>query len=152
MRETMDPSEHYEQLLAFIATHMPAPCTQEQVDGMMIFTGGSPGEVIVRLTDTAVIVEEYAVRWETASRPVLRPMRVGLVKWRRLPETQLMTVVDELIKGTREARRAKYLTCAFCGRTNPPNHGSRGAAAARQRRARRSRRPRATAARTCPRR
>jgi hypothetical protein len=31
-----------------------------------------------------------------------------------------MTVVDELIKGTRDARRAKYLTCAFCGRTNPP--------------------------------
>jgi hypothetical protein len=120
MGETMDPSEHYEQLLAFIATHMPAPFTQEEVDGTMIFTGGSPGEVVVRLTDTAVIVEEYAIRWETASRPVLRPRRVGVVKWRRLPETQLMTVVDELIKGTRDARRAKYLTCAFCGRTNPP--------------------------------
>src|SRR5436190_11091453 len=120
MTGRMDPSEHYEQLLAFIATHMPAPFTQEEIDGTMIFTGGSPGEVVVRLTNTAVIVEEYAVRWETASRPVLRPRRVGLVKWRRLPETQLMTIVDELIKGAREARRAKYLTCAFCGRTIPP--------------------------------
>jgi hypothetical protein len=120
MPETNDTSEHYEQLLAFIATHMPAPFTQEEIDGTMIFTGGSPGEVVVRLTDTDVSVEEYAVRWESAGRPVIRPRRVGLVKWRRLPENQLMTVVDELIKGAREIRRAKYLTCAFCGRTNPP--------------------------------
>jgi len=120
MRETLDPSEHYEQLLAFIATHMPAPFTQEEIDGTMIFTGGSPAEVVVRLTDTAVSVEEYAVRWEAAGKPVVRPRRVGLVKWRRLPESQLMAVVDELIKGARETRRAKYLTCAFCGRTSPP--------------------------------
>ena len=43
MPETNDTSEHYEQLLAFIATHMPAPFTQEEIDGTMIFTGGSPG-------------------------------------------------------------------------------------------------------------
>jgi hypothetical protein len=116
----MSTSEHYEQLLAFIATHMPTPFTQEEIDGSMVFTGGSPGEVIVRLSDTTVVVEEYAVRWETPERPVLRPRRVGLVRWQRLPETQLMTIVDELIKGTRESRRAKYLTCAFCGRTKPP--------------------------------
>jgi hypothetical protein len=116
----MSTSEHYEQLLAFIATHMPTPFTQEEIDGAMVFTGGSPGEVIVRLSDTTVVVEEYAVRWETPERPVLRPRRVGVVRWQRLPETQLMTIVDELIKGTRESRRAKYLTCAFCGRTKPP--------------------------------
>jgi hypothetical protein len=112
--------EHYEQLLAFISTHMPAPFTQEDVEGVMVFTGGSPGEVIVRLTETAVIVEEYAVRWEAPHRPVLRPRRVGVVKWRRLPESQLMTVVAELIRGARESRRSRYRTCAFCGRTKPP--------------------------------
>jgi hypothetical protein len=116
----MSTSEHYEQLLAFIATRMPTPLTQEEIDGVMVFTGGSPGEVIVRLSDTTVVVEEYAVRWETPECPVLRPRRVGLIRWQRLPETQLMTIVDELIKGARETRRAKYLTCAFCGRTKPP--------------------------------
>jgi hypothetical protein len=116
----MSPSEHYEQLLAFISTHIPTPFTEEDVDGVVVFTGGAPGEVIVRLTDTAVIVEEYAVRWETAHTPVLRPRRVGMIKWRRLPESQLMTVVGELIKGARETRRSRYRVCAFCGKTNPP--------------------------------
>jgi hypothetical protein len=116
----MNTDERYEQLLAYISTHVPSPFTQEEVDGIVIFTGGEPGEVIVRLTPTAVIVEEYAVRWETPYRPVLRPRRVGLVKWRRLPESALMTVVGELIKGARETRRARYRRCAFCGRIQPP--------------------------------
>jgi hypothetical protein len=116
----MSTSEHYEQLLAFISTHLPTPYTQEDVEGVIIFTGGSPGEVIVRLTPSAVIVEEYAVAWETPFRPVLRPRRVGLVKWRRLPESRLMSVVGELIKGTREMRRSKYQTCLSCGKSYPP--------------------------------
>lgn len=117
---TVSIEEHYEQLLAYISTHMPAPFIQEDVDGVVVFTGGAPSEVIVRLTDTSVIVEEYAVRWETAHTPVLRPRRVGVVNWRRLPESRLMTVVGELIKGARETRRARYRTCQFCNRTQAP--------------------------------
>jgi hypothetical protein len=116
----MSVEEHYEQLLAFISTHIPTPFTQEDTEGAVIFTGGSPAEVIVRLTDTAVIVEEYAVRWEALYTPVVRPRRVGIVKWRRLPESQLMTVVAELIRGARDTRRSRYRTCAFCGKTSPP--------------------------------
>jgi hypothetical protein len=113
-------SQHYEQLLAFISTHIPTPFTQDEVDGVVVFTGGSPGEVIVRLTPTAVIVEEYAVRWETPLNAVLRPRRVGAVKWRRLPESELMTVVGQLIKGAREMRLTRYRTCEVCGKTRPP--------------------------------
>ena len=116
----MSTVERYEQLLAFISTHMPEPWTQDDVDGVVIFTGGSPSEVVVRLTDTAVIVEEYAVKWERSHMPVMRPRRVGIVKWRQLPESQLMTIIGELIKGARETRRARYHTCRFCGRTRPP--------------------------------
>ena len=116
----MNSSEHYEQLLAFISTHLPTPYTQEEVEGVMIFTGGSPGEVIVRLTDSAVIVEEYVVAWEKPFTPVLRPRRVGMVKWRRIPEAQLMAVVGELIKGARNVRRSKYRTCVLCGKSNAP--------------------------------
>ena len=64
----MSTAEHYEQLLAFISTHIPTPFTQEELDGEVVFVGGDPEEVIVRLTDTAVIVEEYAVRWENPFR------------------------------------------------------------------------------------
>ena len=116
----MNPSEHYEQLLAFIATQMPVPFTQEESNGSIVFTGGAPGEVIVTLTETAVIVAEYAMRRQTSGAPVLRPRRVGTVKWRRLPESQLMTIVGELIRGARETRRARFRTCEVCGRSRPP--------------------------------
>ena len=121
----MDASERYEQLIAYLSTHLPAPVEQEELDGFLIMTGGAPGEVIARLTHTSVIIEEYGVRWETPFKPVVHPRRVGVVNWRRLPETTLMTVVGQLIKGAREMRLARYRTCRFCGRTNPPEwqHG-----------------------------
>jgi hypothetical protein len=115
-----DAPAHYEQLLAYIGTHMPAPFTQEEADGAIVFTGGSPAEVIVRLTDASVTVEEYAMRWESPYSLVVRPRRVGVVKWRRLPESRLMTVLGELIKGARESRRGRFRTCTTCGRSSPP--------------------------------
>src|SRR4030095_7284392 len=80
----MDASERYEQLIAFLNTHLPTPVQQEELsDGSLMFTGGSPGEVVARLTKVSVIIEQYAVRWETPYTPVMRPRRVGVVKWRR---------------------------------------------------------------------
>ena len=122
----MDASERYEQLIAFLSTHLPSPVEQEEgEDGILVFTGGSPGEVIARLTHSSVIIEEYAVRWETPFKPVVHPRRVGAVNWRRLSETTLMTVVGQLIKGAREMRLSRYRACRFCGTTNPPEwqHG-----------------------------
>lgn len=112
--------ERYEQLLAYIATHLPAPYLQEEGDGEVMFVGGDPGEVIVRLTDSRVIVEEFAVRLEGPHHQVLAPKRVGTIRWRRLPETALMSVVGLLIKGARESRMAAYRTCLHCGRRLPP--------------------------------
>jgi len=64
----MDASERYEQLIAYLSTHLPTPVEQEDHDGLLIMTGGNPGEVIARLTHTSVIIEEYGVRWETPFR------------------------------------------------------------------------------------
>lgn len=117
----MDSSERYEQLIAFLTTHLPAPVEQEELEGdILVFTGGSPGEVIARLTDRHVIVEEYAVRWETPYQLLPHPRRVGVVNWRRLPESAVMNVVEQLIKGAREMRLARYQTCRSCGKKNPP--------------------------------
>ena len=117
----MDASERYEQLIAFLSTHLPTPVQQEELsDGSLMFTGGSPGEVVARLTKVSVIIEQYAVRWETPYTPVMRPRRVGVVKWRRLPESTVMNVVDQLIRGARDARLARYLKCELCGETKPP--------------------------------
>lgn len=117
----MDASERYEQLIAFLNTHLPTPVHQEELnDGSLMFTGGSPGEVVARLTKVSVIIEQYAVRWETPYTPVMRPRRVGVVKWRRLPESTVMNVVDQLIRGARDARLSRYVTCQLCGETKPP--------------------------------
>jgi hypothetical protein len=117
----MDASERYEQLIAFLSTHLPSPVDQmEDTNGILVFRGGSPVEVIATLTHTSVIIDEFAVRWETPVSAVERPRRVGALNWRRLPESTLMNVVGQLIKGAREVRRSRYRACRFCGRTNPP--------------------------------
>jgi hypothetical protein len=43
-----------------------------------------------------------------------------MVKWRRVPGSRLMTLVDELIKAARETRRGRYRICDTCGKTRPP--------------------------------
>jgi hypothetical protein len=117
----MDASERYEQLIALLNTHLPTPVQQEElVDGTLMFTGGSPGEVVARLTKASVTIEQYAIRWETPYTPVMQPRRVGVIKWRRLPESTVMNVVAQLIRGARDARLARYLTCRLCGETRPP--------------------------------
>ena len=74
----MDASERYEQLIAFLSTHLPPPVEHiEETNGIMVFRGGSPVEVVATLTHTSVIVDEYAVRWETPTTPVDRPRRVA---------------------------------------------------------------------------
>src|SRR4051794_11430751 len=56
-----DAPERYEQLLAFIGSHLPGPVReQENDDGSILFTGGEPPEVVVRLTETTVAVATFA--------------------------------------------------------------------------------------------
>ena len=117
----MDTSERYEQLIAFITSHLPEPIEQLPDDeGGIIFTGGSPGEVVAHLTDASVVIYEYRVVLEDRFNSTVKPRRVGVLKWRRLPETELMNAVGSLIKGAREMRLAHYRVCGSCERTKPP--------------------------------
>ena len=117
----MAGTERFEQLIAFLSSHLPEPVDQQgDGTGGIVFTGGSPGEVIAYLTDSTVAIAEFGVRWEHPARPVVRARRVGVLKWRRLPETPLMSAVASLIKGAREMRLARYRTCRYCGTSNPP--------------------------------
>ena len=44
MLTSVDSSERFEQLIAFLTTHLPPPVEQEEdSNGIMVFTGGSPG-------------------------------------------------------------------------------------------------------------
>jgi len=84
------------------------------------FIGGDPGQVVVLLTDASVIVSSFAGGWETPFNFVVEPRRVGLVKWKRLPETPLLNAISALIKGAREARLSQFQTCQYCGKHTAP--------------------------------
>lgn len=113
--------ERFEQLMAFIASQLSTPVEQEQAeDGVLVYTGGAPPEVVVRLTSTEVIVLEYAGDWETDDRFVVKPRQVGTVKWRRLPETPLINALSALVKGARSMRLHRYRACTACDRKTPP--------------------------------
>jgi hypothetical protein len=123
----MDAPERYEQLIAFLDSNLPLPVErQEGADGAVQFTGGEPAEVVVSLTDTSVIVSEFAGVWESAFTFAARPRRVGVLKWRRLPETALFNTLSLLIKGAREARMSRFQTCRYCARSTAPEwmHGN----------------------------
>jgi hypothetical protein len=117
----MDASERYEQLIAYLTAQLPAPVEQQTSDdGSLRFTGGDPPEVIARLTETSVIVAEFAGVWEAPFKFTAKPRRVGAVKWRRLSENALLAALAALIKGAREARLASFQTCQYCGQRTAP--------------------------------
>ena len=113
--------ERFEQLIAFLGSNLPAPVErQEDVDGAIRFTGGDPPEVVVVLTDSSVVVSQFSGVWESPFTFSARPRRVGVVKWRRLPENALLNAIAALVKGAREARLASFVTCQYCGQRTAP--------------------------------
>jgi hypothetical protein len=117
----MVSDERFEQLIAFLESQLPGPVDQQTAsDGSMIFTGGSPAEVVVQLDDSSVVVSEYSGLWKLPNRFMVKPRRIGLLKWRRMPETSMMNALSALIKGARETRLGRYRPCSVCGEKNPP--------------------------------
>jgi len=113
--------ERFEQLIAFLSSQLPEPVEQSSGDdGTMIFIGGSPAEVVVHLSPRKVTVSEFAGVWDSPGHVVVRPRRVGTIVWARLPETPLLNALSALIKGAREKRVGRYLTCISCGEKRPP--------------------------------
>jgi hypothetical protein len=117
----VDAPERFDQLIAFLESNLPAPVErQEAGDGSMHFTAGEPAEVVVALTDNSVVVSEFAGVWESPFTLAARPRRVGVLKWRRLPETPLFNALSALIKGARDARHSRFQTCRYCGHSTAP--------------------------------
>jgi hypothetical protein len=117
----MDVPERFEQLLAYFGSQLPSP-VEQQVDaaGSVQFIGGEPPEVIVVLTNSSVIVSEFSGVWETPFKFAAKPRRVGVLKWRRLPENALLDALSALIKGACEARLASFQICQYCDRKTAP--------------------------------
>jgi hypothetical protein len=112
--------EGYEQILAYLESRLPRPVDrQEDADGIR-FLAGEPPEVIVTLTPTVVIVDEFAGEWETPGRFRLLPRRIGVLHWPHLPDNELLDALAALVTAARAARRRQYRTCEACARAVPP--------------------------------
>jgi len=117
----MDAPERYEQLIAYLASQLPSPVEQRETDDESLqFTAGDPPEVVAVLTQRSISVYEFAGVWESPFTFTVKPRRVGVLKWRRLPENSLLAALSALIKGAREIRQASFQTCQYCGRRTPP--------------------------------
>jgi len=117
--DRLDVPERYEQLIAFLGSNLPAPVDrQEDADGALRFTAGDPPQVVVLLTESSVIVAAFAGEWETPLTFSAKPRRVGVVKWRRLPENALLSAISALVKGARDARLASFKTCQYLRRAD----------------------------------
>ena len=76
--------------------------------------------MVALLTHHSVVIAEFAGVWDTPFKFSAKPRRVGLVKWRRLPENALLAALTALIKGAREARLASFQTCRYCDQRTAP--------------------------------
>jgi hypothetical protein len=117
----MDAPERYEQLIAYLESHLPEPVERhEHADGTLEFVAGEPPEIVVSLTEGSVVVSGLTPVRDTPRTMAARLRRVGLLKWRRLPETALFNALGALLKGVRESRAAQFRTCEACGQPTPP--------------------------------
>ena len=117
----MQAPERYEQLLAFLGSHLPSPVDQHaDSDGHVRFMGGDPPEVIVVLTESSVVVSEFAGEWDSPLEFVAKPRRLGVLNWPRIPENALWAALGALIKGACDARRSHYRVCSYCERSTAP--------------------------------
>lgn len=111
----------YEEILALILAQLSEAVEQHEDDeGSVVITGGDPGEVVVHLSATQVIVAEYAVDWETPDEAVIDPIPTGGVNWTVVSSDGAMRCIKALITAAREARLAKFRTCTRCEERTPP--------------------------------
>lgn len=111
----------WEALVLSLTHELPQPVDAEQGrDGTLVLVGGSPAEVIVRVTRGLAQVAEFAVQWTGPHDPVIRPIVVGSVHWRRMSEVHALLALQTLIRAARDARRSKFQRCRYCDTLTPP--------------------------------
>ena len=109
-----------EEWLAFVATHLPAPVREERTDDATTFTGGDPGQVIVKVTRSRITVFEYAVGWTGPHTPVVSPRLIGTVVWLRSRTHEMTRAVAALIAAACASRLGRFRVCERCERSTPP--------------------------------
>jgi hypothetical protein len=111
----------WEELVASLTHELPQPVRGELApDGATVYIGGEPPEVVVRLPEASLSVSEFAVDWRGPHESVVRPVKLGAIRWRRLPGVEAVRLMDSLIRAARDRRRSAYRPCHVCEQPTPP--------------------------------
>lgn len=108
-------------LLKQIHATMPLPIREEVcADGSLVYVGGDPGEVVIRIAQDRITVSMFEIEWEGSHTPVVSPQPLMELHWKCLPAKLLTTFLHEMIEVAGKLRRSKYRKCERCGDTKPP--------------------------------
>jgi hypothetical protein len=112
----------WEDWLAFFAAQLPEPVEREGTgEDTVLFLGGDPPEVIVRLSPRTIDVGEFTVR-RVAGNAMVTPRWLGRLRWTRLGTDRAIAAVEALVAAARENRRSRFRTCVVCERLTAPEH------------------------------
>ena len=108
-------------LLKLIHATIPLPTREENcADGSLIFIGGDPGDVVIRVARSQITVSVFGIVWEGPHTPLVRPQPLAGLNWRLMPAARLTTFLHDLIEAAQQIRLANFRKCAHCGETKPP--------------------------------
>lgn len=110
----------HEEWHAYIAAHLPEPVVVEHgAGGETWFTGGDPGEVLVRLRPRSIAVFEFAIQFDGRSAEIA-PRLVGSFRPAGVPDGRAMEIVSSLVEAARQLRLGRFGACRVCGERHPP--------------------------------
>lgn len=93
---------------------------EEQIDGTVVFIGGEPEDVVVRVYRSKVAVSSFSIRWEGPHSPVVRPKTFASFNWKLIPSFQMSFLLRDLIPMVREIRRSQFKQCSVCKEVKAP--------------------------------
>jgi len=110
-----------DELLSLIRHRLPQPIRQEEAfGGVTTIIAGSPGELVIQLSDDTVSIGIYAIRWDGPHTPVEHPKWLGTLNWKNLPEPDLSVILHSFTFIGSKLRTSQYRTCERCGEVTPP--------------------------------
>lgn len=108
-------------LLKLIHATIPLPTREENcADGSLVFVGGDPGEVVVRVAGSRITISVFSIVFEGPHTPVVRTQPIMCLNWRVVPAVQLTSLLQDMIETARQLRRSQFRRCNKCGETKPP--------------------------------
>lgn len=106
---------------------LPELVREEHSPGGTTLVAGDPGLVVVMLTDEALAVSVYGVRWDGPHTPVPDHRPLAQAAWSdfRGGEAEAVIATHLLVQAAIVIRRAAFRRCRYCGKDKPPEwwHG-----------------------------